>query len=37
MGMKGSSTTSLKFTNAEVPVENLLYKLEKEQVLLLML
>ena len=29
MGMKGSSTTSLKFTNAEVPVENLLYKVGK--------
>ena len=29
MGMKGSSTTSLKFTNAEVPVENLLYDVGK--------
>ena len=29
MGMKGSSTTSLKFTNAKVPVENLLYKIGK--------
>ena len=29
MGMKGSSTTSLKFTNAEVPVENLLYEVGK--------
>ena len=29
MGMKGSSTTSLKFTNAEVPVENLLYGVGK--------
>ena len=29
MGMKGSSTTSLKFTNAEVPAENLLYKVGK--------
>lgn len=29
MGMKGSSTTSLKFTNAKVPVENLLYKVGK--------
>jgi len=26
MGMKGSSTTSLKFTNAKVPIENLLYE-----------
>lgn len=26
MGMKGSSTTSAKFTNAKVPVENLLYE-----------
>ena len=26
MGVKGSSTTSLKFTNAKIPVENLLYK-----------
>ena len=29
MGMKGSSTTSLKFTNAKVPVENLLYEIGK--------
>ena len=29
MGMKGSSTTSLKFTNAKVPVENLLYDVGK--------
>ena len=29
MGVKGSSTTSLKFTNAKVPVENLLYKIGK--------
>ena len=29
MGMKGSSTTSLKFINAKVPVENLLYKIGK--------
>jgi len=29
MGMKGSSTTSLKFTNAKVPVDNLLYKVGK--------
>ena len=29
MGMKGSSTTSVKFTNAEVPVENLLYEVGK--------
>ena len=29
MGMKGSSTTSLKFINAKVPVENLLYKVGK--------
>ena len=29
MGVKGSSTTSLKFTNAKVPVENLLYKVGK--------
>ncbi len=29
MGMKGSSTTSLKFNNAKVPVENLLYKVGK--------
>lgn len=29
MGMKGSSTTPLKFTDARVPVENLLYKVGK--------
>ena len=29
MGVKGSSTTSLKFTDAKVPVENLLYKVGK--------
>ena len=29
MGMKGSSTTPLKFTNAKVPVDNLLYKVGK--------
>ncbi len=29
MGMKGSSTTSLKFTNAKIPVENLLYDIGK--------
>ena len=29
MGMKGSSATSLKFINAKVPVENLLYKIGK--------
>ena len=29
MGMKGSSTTSLKFTDARVPVENLLYEVGK--------
>ena len=29
MGMKGSSTTSLTFTDAKVPVENLLYKIGK--------
>jgi len=29
MGMKGSSTTSLKFTNAKIPVENLLYDVGK--------
>ena len=29
MGVKGSSTTSLKFTNAKVPIENLLYKVGK--------
>ena len=29
MGMKGSSTTSLTFTEAKVPVENLLYKIGK--------
>ena len=29
MGMKGSSTTSLKFTNAKVPIENLLYDVGK--------
>jgi alkylation response protein AidB-like acyl-CoA dehydrogenase len=29
MGMKGSSTTSLKFTDAKVPVENLLYDVGK--------
>ena len=29
MGMKGSSTTPLKFTNAIVPVENLLFKVGK--------
>ena len=29
MGMKGSSTTSLKFTNAKVPVEDLLYEVGK--------
>jgi len=29
MGMKGSSTTSLKFTNAKIPVENLLYEIGK--------
>ena len=29
MGMKGSSTTSLKFTNAIVPAENLLYDVGK--------
>ena len=29
MGVKGSSTTSLKFTDAKVPAENLLYKVGK--------
>ena len=29
MGMKGSSTTSLAFKNAKVPIENLLYKIGK--------
>ncbi|NOZ75706.1 MAG: acyl-CoA dehydrogenase [FCB group bacterium] len=29
MGMKGSSTTPLKFTDAKVPVENLLYEVGK--------
>lgn len=29
MGMKGSSTTSLKFTDCKVPVENLLYDVGK--------
>ena len=29
MGMKGNSTTSLKFTDAKVPVENLLYEVGK--------
>ena len=29
MGMKGSSTTSLKFTDAKEPVENLLYEVGK--------
>ncbi len=29
MGVKGSSTTSLKFTDAKIPVENLLYKIGK--------
>ncbi len=29
MGVKGSSTTSLKFTNAKIPIENLLYKVGK--------
>jgi alkylation response protein AidB-like acyl-CoA dehydrogenase len=29
MGVKGSSTTSLKFTDAKIPVENLLYKVGK--------
>ena len=29
MGMKGSSTTSLKFTDCKVPVENLLYEVGK--------
>ena len=29
MGMKGSSTTSLTFTDAKVPAENLLYKIGK--------
>ena len=29
MGMKGSSTTSLKFTNAKIPVEDLLYEVGK--------
>ena len=29
MGMKGSSTTSLKFTDAKVPVKNLLYEVGK--------
>ncbi len=29
MGMKGSSTTPLKFTNVKVPVENLLFKVGK--------
>ncbi len=29
LGMKGSSTTSLRFTNARVPVKNLLYKAGK--------
>ena len=29
MGMKGSSTTSLKFTDAKVPIENLLYEVGK--------
>jgi len=29
LGMKGSSTTSLKFTDCKVPVENLLYKAGK--------
>ncbi len=30
MGMKGSSTTPLKFTNAIVPAENLLFKIGNE-------
>ncbi len=29
MGMKGSSTTSLKFTDAKIPIENLLYEVGK--------
>ena len=29
MGMKGNSTTTLKFTNAKIPAENLLYKVGK--------
>ena len=29
MGMKGSSTTSLKFTNVKVPIDNLLYEVGK--------
>ena len=29
MGMKGNSTTTLKFTNAKIPSENLLYKVGK--------
>ena len=29
MGMKGNSTTTLKFTDAKVPVENLLYEVGK--------
>ena len=29
MGMKGSSTTSLRFTNAKIPIENLLYDIGK--------
>ena len=33
MGMKGSSTTSLKFTNAKVPVENVLYEIGKGSVI----
>lgn len=33
LGMKGSSTTSLKLTNAKVPVENLLYEVGKGAVI----
>ena len=33
MGMKGSSTTSLKFTDVKVPVENLLYEVGKGAVI----
>ena len=33
LGMKGSSTTSIKFTNAKIPVENLLYEVGKGAVI----
>ncbi len=33
LGMKGSSTTSLKFTDAKVPIENLLHKVGKGAVI----